>query len=89
MIMDRSKLKSVGFSIMRQPGDFKIELDLIEAVNLPGTLGDIEIMDDDQYYDQYGSLKKLSTTRKLPLFPKDDSERPEYGPTTKKDLKEH
>jgi hypothetical protein len=75
MIMDRTKLKSVGFSIMRQPGDFKVELELIEAVNLPGTLGDIEIIDDDQYYDQDGTLRKLSTTRKLPLFPKDDSER--------------
>lgn len=43
--MDRSKLKTVGFSIMRQPGEYKLEVESIVAWNSPYTLGDYDFVD--------------------------------------------
>ncbi|KAJ3416465.1 hypothetical protein HDV05_001623 [Chytridiales sp. JEL 0842] len=43
LAMDRSKVKTVGFSIVRQDGEFSLELDWIKAVNLPNTLGDRDL----------------------------------------------
>ncbi|KAI8908381.1 complex I intermediate-associated protein 30-domain-containing protein [Gorgonomyces haynaldii] len=41
--MDRAKIKTVGFSILRQPGDFKLELDYIQAINDENTIGDHDL----------------------------------------------
>ncbi|KAJ3108555.1 Cation channel sperm-associated protein 3 [Phlyctochytrium planicorne] len=43
MEMDRSRIKTVGFSIVRQDGDFRMELDWIRAVNTEQTYGDMDI----------------------------------------------
>ncbi|KAJ3068756.1 hypothetical protein HDU98_008117 [Podochytrium sp. JEL0797] len=42
--MDRSKIRNVGFSIVRQDGEFCLELDWIRAVNTERTLGDRDIL---------------------------------------------
>jgi hypothetical protein len=46
MEMDRSRVKTIGFSIMRQPGPFCLEIESIKAVNTATTLGDVDIMND-------------------------------------------
>ncbi|TPX72907.1 hypothetical protein SpCBS45565_g00271 [Spizellomyces sp. 'palustris'] len=57
--MDRSKIKTVGFSLVRQPGDFSLELDWIKAVNSPRTLGDYDILDQGEYIDEQGNVRRL------------------------------
>ncbi|KAI8829755.1 complex I intermediate-associated protein 30-domain-containing protein [Chytridium lagenaria] len=47
LAMDRSKVKTVGFSIVRQNGDFRLELDWIRAVNTYQTFGDMDIPNPD------------------------------------------
>ncbi|KAL5033971.1 hypothetical protein BDV3_003590 [Batrachochytrium dendrobatidis] len=42
--MDRSAIKTVGLSILRQPGDFSVEIDWIKALNTDQTLGDMDII---------------------------------------------
>ncbi|KAI8586123.1 complex I intermediate-associated protein 30-domain-containing protein [Geranomyces variabilis] len=63
--MDRSKIKTVGFSIVRQPGDFGIEIDWIKAVNTPRTLGDYDILAPGEYIGRDGSLRKLKPGQSL------------------------
>ncbi|KAJ3156936.1 hypothetical protein HDU86_003471 [Geranomyces michiganensis] len=63
--MDRSKIKTVGFSIVRQPGDFGIEIEWIKAVNTPRTLGDYDILGPGEYIDKDGSLRKLKPGQSL------------------------
>lgn len=71
MIIDRSRLKSVGFSIMRQPGEFRLEIDSIEAINLKNTIGDLDCLEDNQYIDENGVLKTIDLEKdRYPLFPK-------------------
>ncbi|KAJ3384077.1 hypothetical protein HDU84_003199 [Entophlyctis sp. JEL0112] len=41
--MDRSRIRNVGFSIVRQDGEFSLELDWIKAVNTERTAGDRDI----------------------------------------------
>ncbi|KAI8926423.1 complex I intermediate-associated protein 30-domain-containing protein [Entophlyctis helioformis] len=52
MAMDRTRIKTVGFSIMRQPGDFSLELDWIKAMNTPQTIGDLDLVPHKQALDQ-------------------------------------
>jgi hypothetical protein len=66
---DSTKLKTVGFSVMHQPGDFRLELDSIQAVNLPGTLGDFDILKEGQYIDESGNLRTVKEGDMVPLFP--------------------
>ncbi|KAI8608873.1 complex I intermediate-associated protein 30-domain-containing protein [Chytriomyces sp. MP71] len=42
--LDRTRIRNVGFSIMRQNGDFSLELDWIRAVNTERTLGDRDLI---------------------------------------------
>ncbi|TPX59007.1 hypothetical protein PhCBS80983_g02803 [Powellomyces hirtus] len=63
--MDRSKIKTVGFSLVRQPGDFALEIDWIKAVNSPRTLGDYDILEPGEYLDAQGSLRKLAPGQSL------------------------
>eukprot|EP00842_Homolaphlyctis_polyrhiza_P000685 jgi/Hompol1/1617/HPOL_002729-RA len=44
MEMNRSAIRTIGFSIVRQPGDFSLELEWIKALNTPETLGDFDIV---------------------------------------------
>jgi hypothetical protein len=64
--MDRSKVKTVGFSIVRQDGDFALELDWIKAVNLPNTLGDRDISMQEQAASQYTGQSFFSNDIKDP-----------------------
>jgi hypothetical protein len=57
--MDRTKIKSMGFSILSQPGEFSLELDYIKAVNDKNTLGDYDIIDKDQFIDENGRLRSI------------------------------
>jgi hypothetical protein len=43
--MDRTKIKTIGFSILSQPGDYMLELDHIRAINTKDTLGDFDIIE--------------------------------------------
>ncbi|KAJ3218895.1 hypothetical protein HDU67_003534 [Dinochytrium kinnereticum] len=47
LAMDRTQVKTVGFSIVRQNGDFRLELDWIRAVNTHQTFGDMDIPNPD------------------------------------------
>ena len=42
--MNRAQVKTVGFSIVRQDGDFSLELDWIKALNTPDTFGDQDMV---------------------------------------------
>ncbi|KAI9341544.1 complex I intermediate-associated protein 30-domain-containing protein [Zopfochytrium polystomum] len=44
LALEREKVKTVGFSIVRQAGDFSLELDWIKAMNTPATLGDLDLV---------------------------------------------
>ncbi|KAH6574590.1 hypothetical protein BASA61_000591 [Batrachochytrium salamandrivorans] len=44
MGINREGIKTLGFSILRQPGDFSMEIDWIKAMNTPYTLGDFDIV---------------------------------------------
>ncbi|KAI8824535.1 complex I intermediate-associated protein 30-domain-containing protein [Fimicolochytrium jonesii] len=59
LTMDRSKIKTVGFSIVRQPGDYALELDWVKAVNSTRTFGDYDILDPGEYIDPEGNLRKV------------------------------
>ncbi|KAI8898140.1 complex I intermediate-associated protein 30-domain-containing protein [Globomyces pollinis-pini] len=57
--MNREKVKTIGFSVVRQPGDFSLEIDSISLYNSPNTLGDFDVLDYGQYIDKDGFLKRL------------------------------
>ncbi|KAI8998373.1 complex I intermediate-associated protein 30-domain-containing protein [Gaertneriomyces semiglobifer] len=65
LAMDRTKIKTVGFSIVRQPGDFSLELDWIKAINTPRTFGDYDVLDKGEYLDQQGNLRRLKEGQDL------------------------
>lgn len=56
--MDRTKIKSIGFSILGQPGDFSLELKSIKAMNTRQTFGDFDVLEPDEYLDHNGDIKK-------------------------------
>jgi hypothetical protein len=41
--MDKSQVKTIGFSLLRQPGEFELEIDHIAAVNTDLAIGDYDI----------------------------------------------
>ncbi|KAJ3125283.1 hypothetical protein HK098_000408 [Nowakowskiella sp. JEL0407] len=59
MPMYREKVKTVGFSVIRQPGNFSLELDWIKAVNTPKTMGDFDVMEPGTYLDKFNRLRRL------------------------------
>ncbi|KAJ3316138.1 hypothetical protein HDU76_002055 [Blyttiomyces sp. JEL0837] len=65
--MDRTKVKTVGFSIVRQPGDFSLELDWIKAMNTPLTLGDRDLPNPATLSDLNAPLNPL-TNLQTPQF---------------------
>ncbi|KAJ3308094.1 hypothetical protein HDV04_000831 [Boothiomyces sp. JEL0838] len=42
--MDRANIKTIGFSIVKQPGEFSLEIDYIKQINLENTLGDMDLV---------------------------------------------
>ncbi|KAJ3243040.1 hypothetical protein HDU78_000870 [Chytriomyces hyalinus] len=50
--LDRTKIRNVGLSIMRQDGEFSLELDWIRAVNTERTLGDRDILPTERGANQ-------------------------------------
>ncbi|KAJ1540747.1 Complex I intermediate-associated protein 30, mitochondrial [Nowakowskiella sp. JEL0078] len=65
MDMDRSKVKTVGFSVVRQPGDFSLELDWVKAVNTSSTFGDLDILEAGTYMDSRQQLRRLKPGQTL------------------------
>ncbi len=57
-MMDRSSIKTVGFSVLGQDGDFSIEIDSINAINTRYTFGDRDILGEGQYIDEDGNLQE-------------------------------
>lgn len=57
--MDRMQIRSVGFSIVRQPGPFELEIDWIKAYNTEKTLGDYDILAKDEIMDEEGNVRKV------------------------------
>lgn len=41
--MDKSQVKTIGFSLLRQPGEFELEIQHIAAVNTDLAIGDYDI----------------------------------------------
>ena len=41
--MDKSQIKTIGFSLLRQPGEFELEIEYIKAVNTDLAIGDYDI----------------------------------------------
>jgi hypothetical protein len=41
--MDKSQIKTIGFSLLRQPGEFELEIKEIKAVNSNFAIGDYDI----------------------------------------------
>ncbi|TPX30609.1 hypothetical protein SmJEL517_g05846 [Synchytrium microbalum] len=54
--MNREKIKNVGFSIVRQSGDFALELDWIKVCNTPRTFGDLDLMRPGETIDDDGNI---------------------------------
>ncbi|KAJ3293659.1 hypothetical protein HK104_004297 [Borealophlyctis nickersoniae] len=63
--INRGDLKSVGFSLVRQPGDFSLELDWIKAVNTPNTWGDVDMLGEGEYMDKDGNVRRLAPGQTL------------------------
>ena len=57
--MDRMQVRSVGFSIVRQPGPFELEVDWIKAFNTEKTLGDYDLLGQDEIMDAEGNVIKI------------------------------
>ncbi|KAI9005048.1 complex I intermediate-associated protein 30-domain-containing protein [Hyaloraphidium curvatum] len=56
--MDRMQVRSVGFSIVRQPGPFELEIDWIKAMNTEETFGDHDLVQKGEYVDEDGVVRK-------------------------------
>ena len=63
-----SLFRSVGFSIVRQPGEFALEIDWIKAMNTTSTFGDSDLLASDEYYDEQGNVCKLAPGQSLSDF---------------------
>ena len=61
MILNRDKIKTIGFSILRQPGPFSLEIQRIEAVNSRYSLGDFDVLDSGYSLDKSGHVRKSKT----------------------------
>ncbi|KAI9207628.1 complex I intermediate-associated protein 30-domain-containing protein [Polychytrium aggregatum] len=57
--MERDKIKTVGFSLVRQPGDFALEVDWIKAMNTEKTFGDHDLLGPGEYLDENGIVRLL------------------------------
>ncbi|KAJ1566885.1 hypothetical protein HK405_008042, partial [Cladochytrium tenue] len=44
LALERDQVRTVGFSVVRQVGDFSLELDWIKAANTLETYGDVDIL---------------------------------------------
>lgn len=67
--MDRSKIKTIGFSILSQPGEFTLELESIRAMNTKDTFGDYDILGDAEYIDDDGNLREKNQYPPIKWFP--------------------
>ncbi|KAJ3221616.1 hypothetical protein HK099_003312 [Clydaea vesicula] len=56
IVMDRSKIRTFGFSVVRQDGDFCLEIDYLKAFNTPNTFGDRDILGAGEYIDEKGNI---------------------------------
>jgi NADH dehydrogenase [ubiquinone] 1 alpha subcomplex assembly factor 1 len=67
--MNTSAIETIGMSVLRQSGEFQVEIDYIKAVNSKHTLGDLDILADDEYIDKDGNLQKgLAPREKIKWF---------------------
>ena len=60
--MDRMQVRSVGFSIVRQPGPFELEIDWIKGWNTEKTHGDYDLVGEDEIVDENGNVRKREGT---------------------------
>lgn len=58
MVMDRSAIKTVGLSLARQDGDFSMEIDSVRAMNTKHTLGDVDLIGEDEFVTEFGEIRK-------------------------------
>ncbi|CAI2170485.1 6269_t:CDS:2 [Funneliformis geosporum] len=52
MEMYREKVKTIGFSILSQPGPFRLDIDCIKAINTDSTDGDWNIQPPMQFHEK-------------------------------------
>lgn len=58
MVMDRSAIRTIGLSLARQNGDFSIEIDSLRAMNTANTLGDVDLLGEDEFMNEFGEIRK-------------------------------
>ncbi|TPX34414.1 hypothetical protein SeMB42_g07338 [Synchytrium endobioticum] len=56
LTMNREKVKNIGFSIVRQAGEFALELDWIKVMNTPRTFGDLDLVRPGEVLDDEGNI---------------------------------
>ncbi len=58
--MDKSQVKTIGFSLLRQPGEFELEIDWIKAMNTLDTFGEFDVLQPGQFIDERtGEIKSV------------------------------
>ena len=62
MVLDRSSIRTVGLSLARQDGDFSLEIDYLRAMNTKNTLGDVDLLGEDEFMNEFGEIRKKGAT---------------------------
>ncbi len=60
--MDTSQIRTIGFSLIRQPGEFELEIESIKAENTKRTLGDLDLLEDGEFVDSNGNIKRVDVS---------------------------
>jgi hypothetical protein len=60
--LDTSQIRTIGFSLIRQPGEFELEIESIKAENTKRTLGDLDLLEDGEFVDSNGNIKRVDVS---------------------------
>ncbi len=60
--LDTSQIRTIGFSLVRQPGEFELEIESIKAENTKRTLGDLDLLEDGEFVDSDGNIKRVDVS---------------------------
>jgi len=60
--LDTASIRTIGFSLVRQPGPYSLEIESIKAENTRRTCGDLDLLEDGEFVDQEGNVKRTNET---------------------------
>ena len=63
MVLDRSAIRTIGLSVARQDGDFSLEIDYLRAMNTKNTLGDVDLLDEDEFMNEFGEIRQKGSSK--------------------------